>query len=145
MNQKELDTCLRVVLPVVKFTGLNSRVSRHFGRSPGFLAIDLNGENSVYLDSVTVRGPSECAPIRAIVDTGAKVVLAKGMGRGALKRCYEAGLQIFEANGDTVEEVLQSLRIGGCPEFPDSALCNHGHDHHHHDDENASEDSGKCS
>jgi predicted Fe-Mo cluster-binding NifX family protein len=62
----------------------------------------------------TARRASECAPISALVRAGARVVVTKSMGHGALRRCHEAGMQIMEASGRTVKELLNIYRGGSC-------------------------------
>ncbi|MBC2606260.1 NifB/NifX family molybdenum-iron cluster-binding protein [Pelagicoccus albus] len=132
MNNCETTLGTRLVMPVIENNGLESLISEHFGQAPGFLAIDCDGQNPVYLDAQEARGPSECAPIDALARSGAKYVLCKGMGKGALKRCLHASLQVMQAKGNTVAEVLEAVREEGWADFPDSAICDHGGDHHHH-------------
>lgn len=120
-----------IAMPVVGYDGMDSKLSEHFGRSPGFIVADIEGRELTYLNTGRARGASECAPITALARAGARVVVAKSMGRGAMQRCHVAGMQILQATGGTVSEVLQLLRDGQSPDFPDAALCNH---HSHHSD-----------
>jgi predicted Fe-Mo cluster-binding NifX family protein len=117
-----------IAIPVSGYDGIHSKVSGHFGKSRGFIITDEAGGELTYLDTAKVRGASECAPITALVRAGARVVVAKSMGRGALRRCHEAGMQILEANGATVKEVLDLYQSGQTADFPDTALCAH-HSH----------------
>jgi len=120
----------RIAIPVQKDAGLNSTVSAHFGKSRGFIVVDSNGENYHYLDTQSARQPHECAPIRALVQQGSRVLLCHSMGRGALSRSHEAGLRIHQTNsGRTITDTLENFRAGKCPDFPNSALCSHAHHH----------------
>jgi predicted Fe-Mo cluster-binding NifX family protein len=127
------NTVTRVAIPVLKEAGLLSKVSAHFGKSRGFIVIDSDGENLLYLDTKSARQENECAPIRALAKHGCRALLCLSMGRGALVRSHEAGLLIYKASGgQTVADVLASFRAGTCDDFPDSALCSHSdHDHDH--------------
>ena len=103
------------------------------------LADDTGGEYT-YLDTAKVRKGSECAPVQALASAGSKVVIACGMGRGAMQRCHNAGMRILHTTGGmTVADVLESYRSSDCPDFPDSALCSHHKHNHDH-----SHDAGGC-
>jgi predicted Fe-Mo cluster-binding NifX family protein len=131
----------RVAIPVIKDAGLASKVSSHFGKSRGFIVVDSDGAHCEYLDTKQARQAHECAPIRALADSGSRVILCRSMGRGALVRSHEAGLRIYTTGeSETVADVLAAFRTGQCPDFPDSALCSHAHhdqddhgNHHAHD------------
>ncbi|EDY84604.1 hypothetical protein VDG1235_4236 [Verrucomicrobiia bacterium DG1235] len=88
--------------------------------------MDSDGENCEYIESDAVRLPSECAPIHALVKGGARAVLCRGMGRGALGRCHAAGILIGQSVGRTVFEALENHNLGRSIDFPDSSLCSHG-------------------
>jgi predicted Fe-Mo cluster-binding NifX family protein len=137
MKHTEMNPTTRVALPVLKDAGLASRVSKHFGKSKGFIIVDSNGENCEYLDTEKARLGHECAPIRALAEHGCRALLCHSMGRGALRRSHEAGFHIYKAaGGNLVVDVLDDFRSGRCPDLPDSALCSHHHGHdgeHEHD------------
>lgn len=116
----------RVAFPVISNLGLNSRINPHFGKAKGFVVVDFDGGNLEYHDAGQLREPSECAPVSGLVKCGAKAVLCRGMGRGALARCHSAGLKIGQSVGRTVEEGLENLNLGRSIDFPDSSLCDHG-------------------
>ena len=127
----------RIAIPVVGYDGIDSRVSKHFGSAPGFIVTDDTGGEFTYLEPAKVKQGSECAPVHALASAGSKVVIASGMGRGAMQRCHNAGMRILHTvGGDTVADVLEAYRAQSCPDFPDSALCaHHKHEHEHHDGE----------
>lgn len=132
---------IRIAIPVVGFDGIDSQVSQHFGRAPGFIVADSSGGELTYLDTLKARRASECAPVRALVSAGSRVVVAKSMGRGAMQRCHDAGMQILHATGSTVGEILEQYRSECCCDFPDSKLCgHHSHAHHHHEESGQAHD-----
>lgn len=127
---------VRLAMPVHRYDGLNSTLSQHFGKAPGFIVVDASGGDLTYLNTAIARRARECAPVQALVSAGSKIVLANSMGRGAMNRCHSAGMQILQAKGATVADVLEAYRGQHCPNFPDDALCSH-HEHTHAHDENA--------
>jgi predicted Fe-Mo cluster-binding NifX family protein len=126
-----------IAIPVVSYNGIDSRVSKHFGNAPGFIVTDQCGSEFTYLDTAKARQASECAPVRSLASAGSKVVIACGMGRGAMQRCHAAGMRILHTTGGTtVAEVLEAYRRQACPDFPDAALCSHRkhrHNQQHHE------------
>ncbi len=134
---------VRLAMPVNRYDGLDSTLSQHFGKAPGFIVVDATGGELTYLDSAKARRASECAPIQALVSAGSRVVLANSMGRGAMARCLAAGMQILQAEGQTVAEVLEAYRGQHCPDFPDDAICSH-HEHSHSEREDTHATAG-CS
>ena len=134
MNAKATTTTQQAVkfaVPVNRDQGLDSRGSSHFGRAPGFLTLFSDGYGLQFHDSRSTRQASECAPITTLVAANIRFVAAKSMGRGALERCHQAGLQIFHTQVRTVNELLLEIQRGSLVDFPDDALCNHKHDEGH--------------
>jgi predicted Fe-Mo cluster-binding NifX family protein len=132
MNTVHTKNKLLAAIPVLKNEGLLSKVSRHFGKSPGFILINLHAEDFEYLDSKRIRKENECAPLSALDEKGCQVLFCHSMGKGALERCREAGLLIYQTQGGlTVSDVIATFRSGKRIELPDSALCHHDHDHCH--------------
>lgn len=120
---------IRIAVPVSRDCGMNSPVSGHFGKAPGFVIVDSEGKEAYFCRSKEIRGASECAPIDGLKKLGAHVVIARSMGRGALRRCYEAGLQILRSEAATVAELVEEFRNGLCVDFPDSEICDHHGEH----------------
>ncbi len=122
----------RIAIPVSENRGMMSPVSRHFGKSEGFIIVNADGTGVVYLDSVSARTGGECAPIQALHWNGVEDILCYSMGRGAYARCLELGLRIFQlAMGNIVSEVLSEVSRGQLKHFGEDGLCA-SHDNHRH-------------
>ena len=132
---------VKIAIPVTQNAGLNSQVSGHFGRAPGFFIVNSGGSDAQYLESSEQREASECAPISALAKAGVSMVVARSMGRGALSRCHQAGMQIYQTQAERVIDLLADLESGQLTDFPDSALCNHGSGHGGHHAEHCHETS----
>lgn len=119
----------RVAIPVLSDKGVASRVNAHFGKSRGFVVVNSDGSDFVYLKTNDIREVDECAPIAGLAASGARALLCVGMGRGARARCDTAGLQVYQAEGVTVGDVLSRLSSGLIGDFPESSICsqNEGH------------------
>lgn len=122
----------KFAVPVVNDGGLDARVSGHFGRAPGFMTLWSDGSGATFHDSRSSRQASECAPVSMLSAEKVVCVAAKSMGKGALHRCHQAGLRIYQTQAASVRELLVEIRDGVLIDFPDEALCGHAHDDHAH-------------
>lgn len=121
----------QIAVPVSRDCGIDSPVSGHFGKAPGFVIVDSEGKAACYCRSKEIRGASECAPIDELNKLGVQLVVARSMGRGALRRCHEAGFKILRSEATTVAGVVDAYRNGLCMDFPDTAICDHHGEHAH--------------
>lgn len=128
MNQQKLKETLKMAVPVASNIGLDSPISSHFGRAPGFMTLQSDGTDLVFHDSCLSRKASECAPVSMFVAEDVEFVVAKSMGKGALNRCHQAGLLIFQTGASSIAELLEAMQGGPLMDFPDDALCSHSHE-----------------
>ena len=129
MNQKIANENIRFAIPVTERNGLLSKVSRHFGKSVGFMLVDSNGGYAAYMNVAEVRREGECAPIQALQDNECQVILCYSMGRGAYTRCLNAGFEIYKiTEGDRVIDVMNRYGRDVYERFGTESLCSHGHD-----------------
>ena len=106
----------RVVIPAEDGSGLNARLSEHFGRAPYFIVVDLD-ENSNVLSVQTVRNIGEHfgevgRPAENILRLRPNAIITYGMGPRALSIFQNARITVLRANADIVKEVLEAYRRG---------------------------------
>jgi len=131
---------MMIAFPVERDGGLWSPVRQHFGRAQGFMVVDMKTENFRFLNSHEIRQAGECAPLGALSRLGVKEVLCRGMGRGALSRCRDLGIRVYQVGASTVTDGILERSAGHCPDLPDEALC----DHHHHGHDEGHDHDGNC-
>jgi predicted Fe-Mo cluster-binding NifX family protein len=100
----------RIVIPVLDESGLNARLSEHFGRAPYFAVIDLD-ENGIILNLRTESNVSEHfggtgRPPDRILQFQPNALITYGMGSRALSIFQDARVAVLRANGNTVKEVV---------------------------------------
>jgi predicted Fe-Mo cluster-binding NifX family protein len=100
----------RIVIPVLDESGLNARLSEHFGRAPYFAVIDLD-ENGNILNLRTESNVSEHfggtgRPPDRILQFQPDALITYGMGPRALSIFQDARVAVLRANGNTVKEVV---------------------------------------
>lgn len=101
---------MKVVLPVVDESGLDARISEHFGRTPFFAVIDL-GEKGQVIDHKTVPNSGEHlggGGKRAgfILNLKPDVIITHGMGPRGISIYQSEGVAVLKANASTVKDVV---------------------------------------
>ena len=100
----------RIVIPVQDESGLNARLSEHFGRAPYFAVVDLD-ENGRISDQKSVRNASEHfggtgRPPDRILQLRPNALVTYGMGPRALAIFQNARVPVLRANVNTVKDVI---------------------------------------
>ena len=101
---------VRIVIPVLDESGLNARLSEHFGRAPYFAVIELD-ENGRVLNQRTVPNVSEHfggtgRPPDRILQLEPDALITYGMGPRALNIFQSVRVAVLRANSNTVREVI---------------------------------------
>ena len=111
----------RIVVPVVDESGMNARLSEHFGRAPYFAVVNLN-ENGDISSHRTVPNTSEhfgtpelphtCKlHVDRILQLRPNALITYGMGGGALAIFQNARVPVLRANANTVEDVIAAYNF----------------------------------
>ena len=123
-------------IPSESTTGLAAPISGHFGRCSYFCIYDDQTEETATVANANTHDEhGQCRPLESIEGLGVNVVLAGGMGRGAVSRLNAAGIEVFclsEATTDslTVGEMVEAYRTGNLVRLtPESACAGHGAHH----------------
>ncbi|NPA47503.1 MAG: dinitrogenase iron-molybdenum cofactor [Thermococci archaeon] len=104
---------MRIGVPVETNEGLESRVSRHFGRARYLAIADLTGDNFGEVRFVELpesHGPGELPSLAA--REGVDVVVAYGIGGRALAAFSELGIDVITGVDGTLGDVLRGLAEG---------------------------------
>jgi predicted Fe-Mo cluster-binding NifX family protein len=101
---------VRIVIPVLEESGLNARLSEHFGRAPYFAVIELD-ENGRVLNQRTVPNVGEHlggSGRRAdfILQLKPNAIITYGMGPRGLNIYQSVRVAVLRANANTVGEVI---------------------------------------
>lgn len=101
---------MRIVIPVVNETGLDSRLSEHFGRTPYFAVVELD-ENGQVVSQRTVPNVGEHfggsgRRADSILQLKPNVIITYGMGPRGLSIYQDVRVAVLRANASTVREVI---------------------------------------
>ena len=104
----------RIVIPVADNSGLNSRLSEHFGRAPYFMVIEINSKGEI-LSVEAIPNTSEHfggfgRPPDRILQLKPTAVVTYGMGPRALNIFQQARVAVLRASAATVREVIEAYK-----------------------------------
>ena len=100
---------VRIVIPVVDETGLDARLSEHFGRAPYFAVVELD-ENGQVVNQRTAPnvghfgGSGQRAD--SILQLKPNAIITYGMGPRGLSIYQSVRVAVLRANANTVREVI---------------------------------------
>lgn len=130
---------MRIAVSTEDNSGIDSRVSHHFGRCPYFALVDIEGqevrgvrhiENPYFRQHQPGRVPA------FIQSQGAEVMISGGMGRRALAFFEQYGIRPATGAAGSVREAIDQYlqgnlgEAGPCPQSVEHGR-GHGRGHHH--------------
>jgi predicted Fe-Mo cluster-binding NifX family protein len=122
---------MKVCFPVAENQGLASLVFNHFGSAPEFVIVDMvTSEFESVGNSDKVHEHGTCNPVAGLGGRHVDAIIVGGIGGGALHKLNTAGIRAFKAQGGTISENIDLLKLGTLPEYLPGHTCGgHGHDH----------------
>lgn len=116
-----------IVVAAEDALGFDGEVSAHFGRCPFFLLAEANGTRATVSEVVPnpFRGAHQPGAVpRFVRDMGADVIIAGGMGPGAIEAFHGFGIDVATGATGTVTTVLGAYLRG---EHRGVSTCVHHH------------------
>ena len=109
---------MKIAIPTNGDRGLDEEVSQIFGRAPFFTIVDLDS-----MAVVPKRNPGSLAQhaagvasARAILNSGASVVITREIGPNSYEILKEAGVKIFSGDG-VIRDVVERFKRGELKEI----------------------------
>lgn len=139
-----------ICLPVIRDEGLDSKMSKHFGRAPYHLLVNTQtgetellmklptGKDSTQCDgegqgvgeglgASSGHGHGKCQPVQPLLERRVGAVLCQGFGRGAYEKMKRHGISVWLTKANTAKEALQEWREGKLLPMLETQLCSGGH------------------
>ena len=115
----------------IAVAGMGNTVARHFGHCENFIFFDVENNAIVNTESVPNPGHKPGFLPNFLADRGATVILAGGMGGGAVDIFNERGVEVVVGvEGDARAAVEAWLR----GELKSTGEVCHNHEHEHEED-----------
>lgn len=114
---------MKIGVPTLGSSGLEGRVSPHFGRAPTFTIVDTEtGEVSVVPNTSRHAGGRGNAP-EQLAKNDVRVMLCSGLGPRAIRMFEQFGIEVFVGAGGAVKEALEKWRSGELREATNKDAC----------------------
>ncbi|OGT97634.1 MAG: diguanylate cyclase [Geobacteraceae bacterium GWC2_48_7] len=122
---------MKICFPVEVNQGLDSQVFGHFGSAPEFVLVDMvTSELTAINNSDQIHQHGACNPVAGLGGHQVDAIVVGGIGGGALHKLNLAGIRAFRANGGSISENIDMLKVGTLQEFLPGHTCGgHGHSH----------------
>ena len=122
---------MKICIPTMDGREGESIPADHFGSAPYFTFTETEADE---YESVPNQGADHahgsCQPLQFLGDRKVDVVVCRGLGRRALSRLQEAGVEVFVTLEKTAQESVQAFEEGRLRLLDAEEACQ-GHGHHH--------------
>ena len=112
---------MRIGLPSMDGSGMDSLVCEHFGHAPYFTVVDTESNTAVAHESQGHSGGM--TPAQRLAQLNVQVVLAGGMGGKAIELLGELGIEVFLHATGTVAQALAAHREGTLSPAGEAGPC----------------------
>ena len=118
---------MRYLIPLQENSGIRSRISFHFGRSP-YYAIIAHDESADKVE-LEIRSVSSiahggvCGAGDLVERTGADAVIVKRIGPRAVQILRGRGVRIYMTSSETLNQVMEEIRAGKLKLASGDVLC----------------------
>ena len=103
-----------IAIPVATDRGEDSAISEHFGRSPYYAFVKIEGDKIVSINiepnPFSQHGPGQIPGYMR--EKGVDVLIVRGIGRKAIEYLNEYGIQVIRGAHGTIKEVVQNFLEG---------------------------------
>jgi predicted Fe-Mo cluster-binding NifX family protein len=109
-------------------TDLNASLDPRFGRAAGFIVFDDENGNFEYISNEQNLQAMQGAGIQTaqnVAQTGAKAVISGHVGPKAFSALRSGGIDIYLCQAGTVQEALDSLKVGTLEKAQDADKPGH--------------------
>ncbi len=115
---------MKICIPTATDEGLGAQVFGHFGSAPYFTIVDVeSGEIRVVNNSNAHHSHGMCHPLGALSGLSIDAVICQGMGARAVQKLNEAGIRAFQAQGQTVAELIDRCKAEELSEITPAGAC----------------------
>ena len=117
---------MKLCLPVTENSGIESKVSEHFGSAPYFMIVDTDT-----LDCNAITNTNEhhnhgmCQPLAILAGYKFDGIVVGGIGSGALNKLQSAGIKVYRTNFSTIKETVNGYKNNSLQEVTPQTACSH--------------------
>ncbi len=123
---------MKIAVPLEKNNGLNSNISKHFGRSNYFAVVEIENGNfknfEIYENPFQEHGPGQLPNF--LRDLGVGTIIVYGIGERAIEFFQDYGIEVISGIDGNLKEIIESFIKG---ELKENVEWKRSEEFHHHD------------
>ncbi|ADZ09488.1 Dinitrogenase iron-molybdenum cofactor biosynthesis protein [Methanobacterium lacus] len=119
-----------ICVPSMESTGLLSKISTHFGKTPYFTILDMENNEIKTLETKKIESRhagGKKTPAEIIIEINPDVVLCANLGLKAVEMLKEHGIKIYVEASGTVENSLKAYLNNELKLADENTACSEGH------------------
>lgn len=117
---------MKVCIPTATQDGLKAAVFGHFGSAPYFTVCDTETKACEIINNGDQdHQHGMCNPLKAVGGAKPDAVVTGGIGAGAIRGLNAAGIKVYIAQAETVEQVIAAIKAGTLKEADAGCACTH--------------------
>ena len=123
---------MNICIPTMDDRGREGMPSDHFGSAPFFTFADTEtGKYEAVRNGGSAHVHGACQPLMFLGTRPVDAIVCRGLGRRALSRLADAGVQVFVTLEKNAEDTVAALKDGRLRLLTSEEAC-HGHEHGGH-------------
>ncbi|MBS3815667.1 MAG: NifB/NifX family molybdenum-iron cluster-binding protein [Hadesarchaea archaeon] len=113
---------MKIGIPAMGDSGLNEKVSNHFGRAPVFLIVD--SESGEFRSVTNVKKSNKnMQPPEQLAKEGIQAMICSDLGPRAIQMFEDLGIEVFVGAQGSVKESIEKWKSGELKEATDKDAC----------------------
>jgi predicted Fe-Mo cluster-binding NifX family protein len=125
-NLLQQEAEMKICVPSLSSSGLESGLSEHFGSAPFFIIYDTEKKaHEVVNNGDTEHQHGSCMPVDLLKRLNIEAVLCQGMGARAAGLLLAAGIKPYLVEAKTVSEAIMKYGIQDVRILNDTNACQH--------------------
>lgn len=119
---------MNICVPIEADKGLESPVCAHFGSAPAFMIVDTEDDSCrVVTNANQHHGHGMCMPLQSLQGETIDAMVVGGIGMGALNKLNAANIEVYQAQRETVGDVVADIKAGTLQRMQPGMACAHRH------------------
>lgn len=114
---------MKVGIPSMGESGLEEKVSSHFGRAPTFTIVDTEDREVKVVANTSEHAGGSGKPPEIMDEENVEVMLVSNLGPRAITMFENLGIEVYTGAEGEVKEALESWKEGELEEATDKDAC----------------------
>jgi len=124
---------MKICVPTIGDSGLDSIVGEHFGRVPTYTIVNLDTNEVQVIANTSHHMGGQGDPPDIMAREGVNIMVCRGLGRRAISMFEELGIDVYIGASGTVRDAIDAFKNGRLQKASmDDACGEHAFRDRHH-------------